>query len=98
MLNSLQIWFILDRLIRYNNCQEKFGTGVVKVQGVGGGLKYYLFEKFRAYLLKNIKNFGIYLPIFVKNMEIFENSTRDFGADLLFSVHAMGQIYFQFEE
>jgi len=34
-------------------------TGVVKVQGKtygGGGLKYYLFEKFRAYLLKNIKN------------------------------------------
>ena len=33
--------------------------GVVKVQGKtygGGGLKYYLFEKFRAYLLKNIKN------------------------------------------
>ena len=22
----------------------------------GGGLKYYLFEKFRAYLFKNIKN------------------------------------------
>ena len=34
-------------------------TGVVKVHGNkygGGGLKYYLFEKFRAYLLKNIKN------------------------------------------
>ena len=43
-------------------------------------------------------NFGIYLPIFVKNMVIFENSTRDFGADLLFSVCAMGQIYFQFVE
>ena len=37
-------------------------------------------------------------PIFVKNMEIFENSLRDFGADLLFSVRAMGQIYFQFVE
>ena len=60
----------------------------------GVGLKYYSFEKFRAYLLKNIKNswdfdhfwcfyryltlyekkflnFGICLPIFVKNMEIF---------------------------
>ena len=32
------------------------------------------------------------------NMEIFENSSRNFGADLLFSVRAMGQIYFQFEE
>ena len=35
------------------------GAGVVKVQGStygGGGLKHYLFEKFRAYLLKNIKN------------------------------------------
>ena len=34
-------------------------TGVVKVQGKtygGGRLKYYLFEKYRAYLLKNIKN------------------------------------------
>jgi len=31
-------------------------------------------------------------------MVIFENSSRDFGADLLFSVHAMVQIYFQFEE
>ena len=31
-------------------------------------------------------------------MEIFENSSRDFGADLLFSGCAMGQIYFQFEE
>jgi len=31
-------------------------------------------------------------------MEIFENSLRDSGADLLFSVRAMGQIYFQFEE
>ena len=41
---------------------------------------------------KNIKN------LFFKNMEIFENSSHDFGADLLFSVRAMGQIYFQFEE
>ena len=34
-------------------------TGVVKVHSKtygGGGLKYYLFEKFRAYLFKNIKN------------------------------------------
>ena len=34
-------------------------AGVVKVQGVGyrgGGLKYYLFNIIRAYLLKNIKN------------------------------------------
>ena len=28
----------------------------------------------------------------------YENSSHDFGADLLFSVRAMGQIYFQFEE
>ena len=38
---------------------EKCQAGVVKVQGKtygGGGLKYYSFEKFRAYLLKNIKN------------------------------------------
>ena len=40
----------------------------------------------------------MYLLFFVKNMEIFENSLRDFGADLLFSVREMGQIYFQFEE
>jgi len=40
----------------------------------------------------------MYLLFFVKNMEIFENSLRDFGADLLFSVRAMGQIYFQCEE
>jgi len=63
-------------------------------------LKFYqyvtLFQK---------KFFGIYLPIFfknieifVKNMEVFENLSRDFGADLLFSVRAMGQIYFQCEE
>ena len=38
----------------------------------------------------------IYFPIFVKNMEIFENSSRNFGVDLLFFVCAMGQIYFQF--
>ena len=45
-------------------CQKNAGnfvifTGVVKVHGKrygGGGLKYYLIEKFRAYLLKNIKN------------------------------------------
>ena len=43
-------------------------------------------------------NFVIYLPNFVKDLEIFENSSHDFGADLLFSVCAMGQIYFQFEE
>ena len=43
-------------------------------------------------------NFDIYLLIFVKNMVIFENSTRNFGADLLFSLRAMGQIYFQFVE
>ena len=53
-----------------------------------------IFNIFKKKFLK----FGIYLPIFVKNMVIFENSMRDFGADLLFSVRAMGQIYFQFVE
>ena len=56
------------------------------------------FYQYLTLFLKKILNFGIYLPIFVKNMEIFENLSRDFGADLLFSVRAMGQIYFQFEE
>ena len=55
-------------------------AGVVKVQGSrngGGGLKYYLFEKFRAYLLKNIKNswyfdhFWCFLDTKVKILPIF---------------------------
>ena len=36
-------------------------TGVVKVHSKtygGGGLKYYLFKKFRAYLFKNINPFS----------------------------------------
>ena len=43
----------------------------------GGGLKYYLFEKFRAYLFKNIKNswdfdhFWCFLDTKVKILPIF---------------------------
>ena len=47
--------------------------------------------------VKKFLNFGIYLPIFVKKMEMFENSSCDFGADLLLSVRTMGPIYFQCE-
>ena len=84
--------------------------GVVKVQGrmyTNLGHIYWktlkiheiliIFYVFWTQKLKFL-NFGIYLPIFVKNMVIFENSMHNFGADLSFSVRAMGQIYFQFVE
>ena len=42
-------------------------------------LKFYQYLNF---IQKKFLKFSIYLPIFVQNMVILENSTRDFGADL----------------
>ena len=55
-------WSISELFLTYGNykCNVLYLnlSGLVKVQGNtdgGGGLKYYLFEKFRVDLLKNIK-------------------------------------------
>ena len=61
-------------------------AGVVKVQGNtygGGRLKYYLFEKYRAYLLKNIKNswdfdhFWCFLDTKVKILPMFNINLKE---------------------
>ena len=37
-------------------CEEQGWLKFTVRRMEGGGVKYYLFEKFRAYLFKNIKN------------------------------------------